>query len=229
MADTKQSGFADLTEATLALGDKLPFVDVSDTSMAGTGTNKEITVEDFGQFLALVPSVGIAVPRVKHLGSQHSVSTTACTEVTGLTMALEVGTYMFDYRLIVQTATITVGPQFNFNFDGTTTKARWWFVYADLSATLLAAIGTMTHDTSTSTLGFQMAKAEDDMATTAAGNMGPVATTNPVQTQAVDIMCQITGLIVVSGAGNIELWHGSETATATSVEVGSSLVVIRTA
>lgn len=224
MADTKQSDFADLTEATLALGDKFPFVDVSDTSMAATGTNKEITNQDYIDFLQT-----LGMPRIKHLGSQHSISSTTPTEVTELTMAIEAGTFTFDYRLICQSATITVGPQFNFNFDGTTTKARWWFQYADLSSTLLAAIGTAAHDTSTSTLGFQMAKAEDDMATTAAGNMGPIATTNAVQTANTDIMYQITGLIVVSVAGNLELWHGSETATATSVEVGSSLVVVRTA
>lgn len=229
MADTIQSGFANLDETTLAVGDFIPLRDVSDTSMAGTGTNKEITVQDFLDFMKLVPNIGIGIPRVAHLNSQHSISTQACTEVTDLTLALEAGTYIFDYRLIVQSATATVGPWFNFNFDGTATKARWWFVYADLSATLLAAIGTMAHDTSTQTLGFQMAKAEDDMATTATGNMGPGATPNSVQTINTDIMCQITGIIVVSVAGNIELWHGSETATATSVEVGSSLVVIRTA
>jgi hypothetical protein len=166
--------------------------------------------------------------RVACCASQHSISATAPTEVTELTMALGVGAYTFDYRLLVQTATITVGPQFNINFDGTATKARWWFEYADLSSTLLAAIGTMAHDTSTSTLGFLMAKAEDDFATTAAGNMGPVATTNSVQTTNTDIMAIIRGIIVVSVVGNLELWHGSETATATSVEVGSSLVVTRT-
>lgn len=171
----------------------------------------------------------IGTPRTKQLASQHSISVIAPTKVTGLDMTLEPGVYTFDYRLLVQTATITVGPQFNFNFTGTATKAKWWFMYADLSSTLLAAIGTMAHDTSTSTLGFQMAKAEDDFATTAAGNMGPVATTNSVQTINTDHMVQITGIIVVSVAGNIELWHGSETATATSVETGSSLVVIRTA
>lgn len=224
MADTKQSALADLTGATLAVGDFFPLRDISDTTMAATGTNKEITVAEL-----ILAMQAFGMPRVKRLNSQHSVSTQACTEVTDLTLALEAGTYQFDYRLLVQSATITVGPWFNFNFDGTSTKARWWFQYADLSATLLAAIGTMAHDTSTSTLGFQMAKAEDDMATTANGNMGPVATTNPVQTQAVDIMCQITGIIVVTVAGNLELWHGSETATATSVEVGSSLVAVRTA
>jgi hypothetical protein len=44
-----------------------------------------------------------------------------------------------------------------------------------------------------------------------------------------DILCFIEGIIIVTGSGDLELWHSSETATNTSVEVGSSLVVIRTA
>lgn len=224
MADTKQSAFADLTEATIASGDKFPFVDISDTSMAGTGTNKEIVLLDLIEYFQQFHGMN----RVKQVVSQHSVASQTPTEVTDLTMALEVGTYTFEYKLIVQTTLATTGPWFNFNFDGTTTKARWWYQYADLSATLLAAIGTVAHDTSTQTLGFQMAKAEDDMATTATGNMGPGATPASMQTINVDHMTKITGIIVVGGAGNLELWHGSETANATSVEVGSSLVVVRT-
>jgi hypothetical protein len=140
------------------------------------------------------------------------------------------GTYLFDYRLLVQTALITSGATFNWNFTGTTTTARWWFEYADLSATLLAAIGTMAHDTSTSTLGFLMAKAEDDQATTAVGNMGPTATTNSVQTINTDHLAIIRGILVCSTTGDIELWHGSETAGNNStVSAGSSLTVIRTA
>lgn len=223
MADTSQSAFANMLGVDVADDDGIPIRDKDNLGMSASGTNEEI---DFSEFVIALQRRGMN--RVKRLNNQHSVSTQACTEVTELTMPVEAGTYEFDYRLLVQSATITVGPWFNFNFDGTASKARWWFQYADLSSTLLAAIGTMAHDTSTSTLGFQMAKAEDDMATTANGNMGPVATTNPVQTQAVDIMCTIKGIIVVTVAGNLELWHGSETATATSVEVGSSLVVVRT-
>lgn len=44
MADTKISGFAALT--TPASGDLLVIVDVSDTSMAASGTNKKITYAD---------------------------------------------------------------------------------------------------------------------------------------------------------------------------------------
>jgi hypothetical protein len=224
VADTKQSDLGDLTEATVALGDFIPLRDVSDLAFAATGTNKEITIQDLADFL----KTGIGLPRVAHLGTQHSISSTTGTEVTDLTMALEVGTYVFNYWLIEQSATVTVAPKFAINFDGTASKANWWFQYADLSATLLAAIGTVAHDVSTSTLGFQMAQAEDDFAT-ATGNLHPQATTNAVQTINTNMLVAIKGIIVVTGAGNLELWHNSETATATSLEVGSSLVVVRTA
>jgi len=179
------------------------------------------------QLITLLQTKGM--PRIKYLTAQHPVSTTAPTKVTDLDMTLEAGHYMFDYYLIQRSATITVGPQYNLNFStGSLTRARWWFEYADLSATLLAAIGTAAHNVSTTTLGFGMRQAEDTLATTAAGNMGPFATTNAVQTVATDILVKITGLMTVATQGNIELWHGSETATETSLEVGSSLSVIRT-
>lgn len=171
----------------------------------------------------------MATPRVTRLNTAHTLSSTTATEVADLTQVLEIGTYTFQYWLLVQSATVTVGPQFNFNFTGTVTTAKWWFEYADLSATLLAAIGTMAHDVTTSTLGFGMRQAEDDEATSAAGNMGPVATTNPVQTTNTDHLVKLQGILVVSAAGDIELWHNSETNTATTVSVGSSLVVVRTA
>lgn len=214
MADTKISALSAVT--TPATTDE--FV------VNQGGTSKKVTLAQLSTHLGTLGN-----NRVKHLGSQHSVSSTTPTKVTGLDLTIEAGTYTFMYTIIERTATITVAPQYNFNFTGTTTKARWWFQYADLSATLLAAIGTVAHDTSTSTLGFQMSQAEDDMATTAVGNMHPFATTNAVQTAATDLMVTINGIIVCSTSGDLQLWHGSETATATTVEVGSSLVVVRTA
>lgn len=227
MADEKPFAFTEMTNpATLADDDWVYGIDRSDpTDDATNGSDFKMLVSNF---VAAMQIRGFN--RVKRLGTQHSISTQACTEVTDLTMALEAGTYSFDYKLLGQAnSAATSGPWFNFNFDGTATTARWWFQYADLSATLLAAIGTAAHDTSTQTLGFQMAKAEDDMATTASGNMAPAGTPNSVQTTNTDILYKITGLIVVSVAGNMELWHGSETAVATSLSVGSSLIVVRTA
>jgi len=50
MADTKISALTALTGANSAPGDLLDIVDVSDTSMAATGTNKKITREELQTF-----------------------------------------------------------------------------------------------------------------------------------------------------------------------------------
>lgn len=218
MADSKVSALTALTGTNVAADDKFLIVDTSATA------SKRIDVSELVVYLQTK-----GMPRVKRLGTQHSISSATPSKVTDLDMTLEAGTYAFDYYLLGQSATITVGLQFNFNFSGTATKVKWWFEYADLSSTLLAAIGTAAHDVGNATLGFGMRQAEDDLATTATGNMGPTATTNAVQTINTDILYKITGLIVVSVAGDLQLYHGSETATATSVEVGSSLIVVRTA
>lgn len=52
MADTKQSDFADLTGANVASGDGFTVRDVSDLTMAATGTNKEITIDELGAAIA---------------------------------------------------------------------------------------------------------------------------------------------------------------------------------
>jgi len=188
------------------------------------GTSKKMTMDQLVTHLQKANGM----PRVKYLTAQHSISSATATKVTDLDITLEAGHYTYQYYLIEQSATVTVAPLFGINFStGSTTRHNWWFQYADLSGTLLAAIGTVAHDTSSATLGFQMAKAEDDLATTTP-NMGPSATTNAVQTINTNMLVMITGFVTVATQGNLELWHGSETATATSVEVGSSLVVIRT-
>lgn len=210
MADTKISA---LTAASVAAM-------TNELAINEAGTSKKITAMQLHTML-----MAAGMPRVTR-SAGHSNSTTTPTKVTDLDMTLEVGSYTFNYCLIVRAATAGVMPQFNFNFTGTAAPVNWWFQYADLSATLLAAIGTAASNVTTPTLGFQMAQAENTKATTGAANMG---TTGGLQATATDTMIQITGLIVVSATGDVELWHASETATATTVEAGSSLVVIRTA
>ena len=53
-------------------------------------------------------------------------------------------------------------------------------------------------------------------------------TTLSVDTLAADMMEIIEGTFVVTVAGNIALWHGSEVAAASTVMAGSSLSVIKT-
>jgi hypothetical protein len=51
----------------------------------------------------------------------------------------------------------------------------------------------------------------------------PLISTGGVDTTASDILVLITGLAIVTVAGNMELYHASETATSTSIMLDSVL------
>jgi sorbitol-specific phosphotransferase system component IIBC len=53
-------------------------------------------------------------------------------------------------------------------------------------------------------------------------------TTTDVDTANADLLVKITGMMIVTVAGNIELWHGSEVAAASTVKAGSSLILTKT-
>lgn len=53
--------------------------------------------------------------------ADHPNSTTTATEVTDLSLACGVGTWIFEYFLRFQSATGTVGPKLSVNYDGTVT------------------------------------------------------------------------------------------------------------
>lgn len=215
----KLSDLTAMDGSLIADGDLMELVDISDTAMDASGTNKKLTAAEFLEYLQTK-----GFPRVKRLSADHSISSTTGTEVTDLTMALEVGTYVFDYYLIVQSATTTVGPMVGVNFDGTATVKSMISFWADATAAITAEVHSMD-DEGVKTFGYISGMATRTYSTTAP-NMG---TTVGVSTVDVDIPWRITGLLIVTGAGNLELWHSSETATVTRVEAGSSLVVVRTA
>src|SRR6185312_15262606 len=57
MADSKVTALAALTGAGVASGDKLLIIDVSDTSMAPTGTDKNITASELATAIATLASL----------------------------------------------------------------------------------------------------------------------------------------------------------------------------
>jgi len=210
MADTKISALTAATVAALA----------NELAINEAGTSKKLTVQQIKDLLAT-----LGLPRVTRLNTQHSISSTTGTEVTDLSQTLEAGTYTFKYSLLVRSATATVSPLLGVNFTGTGSP-RMHFRFADESAALTAEVHTMS-DQGATAFGFISGMA-NSVETTTAPNMGSTAT-NAVSATATDILVIIEGIIVVTASGDLELWHSSETATATSVEVGSSLVVHRTA
>lgn len=212
MADTKISA---LTAGSALVGtEEIPGSD-------GTATTKAWTPD---QFITYFQTKGM--PRVKKLTSQHSIASTTGTKVTGLDMTLEAGTYVYKYSLLIQQATSTSdAPQFGINFStGTATIHAEGLRFWDATTAITAAVHIMDN------IGIKTAGFVDGMVsnayTTTAPNMG---TTIGVAATGANIFCHIEGIIVVTVQGNLELWRSSEGANASTTEVGSSVVVIRTA
>lgn len=173
--------------------------------------------------LRLFFQAALGMPLVKRLDTQHSISSTTGTEVTDLQATLDPGTYTYKYTLLVRSATTTVGPMLGINFTGTGAP-RSHFRFADATTVVTAEVHSM------SSQGIKGAGFISGMASNAESTTAPdMGTTVGVASTATDILCFIEGLIIVTAVGDLELWHSSETATATSVEVGSSLEVNRTA
>jgi hypothetical protein len=103
MPDTKISALAQLSGTDLAGGDQFPAVDVSDTTMASSGTTKRISTDDmriaFGAPLIVVKSA-----------DQSSSDASTLSDVTGLSWPIVAnGVYVFAFDLWVLAAATTTG------------------------------------------------------------------------------------------------------------------------
>lgn len=178
------------------------------------GTSKKVTSAQLQTLMGVMKA---------QLGTNHAISSTTGTSVGLGVSSLVAGTYTFDYYLLVQTATATVSPLYGINFTGTAAVKAFWMDYADKSATLLAMTGDASAS-GTNALGFAARQSHNAYSTTAP-NMGHTGgTANPIATT---FMIKITGVVVVTATGNLELWHSSETATSTTIMAGSALICTR--
>lgn len=204
MADTKVSA---LTAATAAAA-------ANEIPINEAGTSKKLTVSLLRDFLG---------DHKAHLASDHSVSTVAPTKVTSLDTTLVAGTYRFSYWLILQSATTSVGLNFAINYTGTATRIVAMLQWPDTGVS--AALGAMD-DTANAATGQIVAYSNTRVENTTTATMS--TGTTGVVTADVDHFATIEGIVVTSDGGNLELWHGSETATATRVEgPGSSVLITR--
>lgn len=158
---------------------------------------------------------------VARLASDQSNSTTTPTEVTGLTVATGTGTYIFEYFLLVQSAATTTGHKFDVNHDGTTTSLSFNIQWLTAATTASDDIPDQDHVAAPGGVfsGFSARSG---------GTTGTGQTTD-VDTANADVLYNIFGIMVVTVAGNLELWHGSEAAAASTVKAGSSLRLTKTA
>lgn len=159
--------------------------------------------------------------RTVALSADQSSSSVTPTEVTGLSLTTGLGKFIFQHKLILTAATAGTGPpRLSMNHSGTVTEFNYW-VYS-VSATITAADGLIDGDVSLTTGGLFNVNAARAKST---AGLAPFVS-HDATTQ---VMYMIDGICVVTVDGELEVWHGSETAAVVStIKAGSSLLLIRT-
>lgn len=148
-------------------------------------------------------------------------STTTGVKITSLDTAILVGTWMFEYFVRYQNGATTTGIQFGVNFTGTTTAFN---VMTRHTSSATNNVGTVVHGSSGGVvrlLGSMAARAES----TTTPNLSGISAIDAANS---DMLAVIEGLIIVSTTGNMELWHASSAATASTVKAGTSLRLTKT-
>lgn len=154
------------------------------------------------------------------LSSNVTNSTTTGVELIGLSKVITPGTYVFEYYIRYQTSVITTGIKFGVNHSGT--AAVMVANMRLIESTTAASTGAASQSTGTGRL---MAGSSTRTKSTTSPNLGPTASADAANS---DMLCVIEGLMIVTAIGEIELWHGSETLNATTVMIGSSLLLTKT-
>ena len=151
----------------------------------------------------------------RQLSTQHDNATTTPTIVTALSVSTGLGVFTFRYDIIYQSSAAGTGIKFDVNYTGTVTRFVWNQRWVDTSATASTAAPDQDEVLST---GAVMGA----FASRAKGTAGR-GTTLSVDTANADMYMIIEGIMIVTAAGSLDLYHGSETAATTSVMVGSGL------
>lgn len=163
--------------------------------------------------------VPVGAVTVALMTADVTTSSTTPAALTTLTKALSPGTYTFRYSLRYQAAATTTGIKISSNFTGTTTS-----LVANLTGIdTTAANSSGNNSQAMVTAGGGVVFGFSQRAASTAGGM----TTAGVDTINVDCLVLVDGLIVVTVAGNLEIYYGSEVAAATTMKAGSALVITK--
>jgi hypothetical protein len=164
-------------------------------------------------------SGGSAVTVVSLAADANANATTTGVEITGLAAALTAGRYVFKYVIRGRSSVTTTGLKFGVNYTGTTTLVVAALRQVGTGTSAITGTGDGVNTTAQIVEGFTARSLS-----TTAPNLGP---TLGVDSANADLMYIIEGVIVVSTSGDLELWHASETAAATTVMTGSALILTK--
>lgn len=206
MADTKISALSAVAASAAAN----EFV----VNEAGTSKKASLT-----QIVTYLQTVGM--PRVRKLTGAHTLSSATATKMTDLDITLEAGTYQFVYMLVMKSSATGTGLAFGLNFSGTAANRAFELRYPSTGTTANTGVAD-----DVGALGGQIHESNSQTAfSTTAGNL----TFTGVASANAAILGVVEGTIEVTVSGDLQLYHGSEGAVATTVEQGSTLTVIRCA
>ncbi len=228
---TQKIGFMQIMNIDASLSNDVELLHYSDSGVSGTAQSVRVfkvtllageSMTFNGRNWTHNPSnFGTFTPVVVSLASDQSNSTTTPTELTGLSVVnLQPGTYVANYYIWYQNGATTTGIRFDLNFTGTVTVFLWNQSWVDASAT--AATAAADQDAVAATGHVYAA-----FASRAKGSAGR-GTTISVDTANGDMLMRIEALFIVTVAGDLELWHGSEVAAISTVKAGSSLILHKT-
>lgn len=211
-------GIGTVTDAT---PDTLARTLILSSSNAGAAVNWAAGTKNI--FCALPAIYGSSGPRTARLVNDHTISSTTATEVTGLQLAnLSKGIYVFQYFLIELSATTTVSPMYGIDFSTASGIFKATLRYPSTGTTATTGVA----DDVSATSGTIHESCTVSAFSTTTPNMGHTGGVAAIST---NILVVIEGIIEVTGViGNLRLWHGSETATLTTVKAGSSVILTQT-
>jgi hypothetical protein len=175
-------------------------------------------IEGVGWF---VISSDTAKFRTLKLGSDDAKTSTTPATVSGLTIATGVGTFIFEYFIVHQTAATTTGHKESVNHTGTVTAFNYWDEI--VSATTTASDGAQSQAVALTTGGLINVNAGRAKSTAGLGAYVSGDTINA------DLLTIIRGITTVTVDGNLELYWATEVAaSASTVKAGSALRLTRT-
>ncbi len=197
MASTKISA---LTAATAAAA-------ANEFPINEAGTSKKLTLAQIADYFVtrVAGSSGAAGPNITYqtltANSADQTSTTPGTVMT--TTGVGVGTWLFEYHLIFQTAATTTGIKIANNHTGTVTTYQ---MHADfLSTGSTAATGVADGISAVATAGIHEGFAERVINTSSKASVG-------VGTAAANQYLVVRGTLVISATGSLEFKLGTEVA-----------------
>lgn len=219
------TGVATLGDAGVLIGNDAGVVQVTGAGNAG----QVLTSNGAGIDPTFQAAAGGNDPRIimdaLTTGEQFdtTANSVALTEATNLSQTLAAGTYTFKYHVIYRSNDATDGIRLAVNYTGTNGSFVWWWQFSDTAAT--ASTGAVDQDYVTTAGAVRGGYASRAKSTTTRGLTVSVDTANA------DTMIIIEGVFVATGAGDLELWAGNETAGAgdiNSLMIGTSVEIHKT-